>query len=691
MFVLYRSMIDVIISQIIFIASLLCFTVGGIGALLLRKNDAIANIWSNFFAILASLFGLSFAALAVMSGGDTSFSIGAFSLPFFSLSFHIDQLSAFFIFIISLISLFCSVYAIGYVKHFYKKYDIGVLGFFYNMFILGMLLVASSSNWLFFLVAWEIMSIASYFLVIYDRHDQNNVRAGFLYLIMTHVGTAFIILAALLLYKFTGSFDFASIQSASLLIPAPIKNIIFIFAIIGFGTKSGIIPFHIWLPDAHPAAPSHVSALMSGVMIKTGIYMMIRIFLYMIWPVPVWWGLALLVLGSVSSLLGVLYALTEHDIKRLLAYHSIENIGIILLGLGSALTFLSLGMPSLALLGFTAALFHTLNHAIFKSLLFLGAGSVISQTHTRNMEEYGGLIKYMPYTALFFLIGSMAISALPPFNGFFSEWLTFQSLFAGITLLSFYEKWIFILASGSLAFTGGLALACFVKAFGATFLARPRSSHVSHAKESSLSLRIGMASLALLCLLLGIGSGVMTVVLEGVGKNMAVFKNAASVVSLSGQHIVVGKNFASVSLPLLALFFMVTGGLVIYITKFIINKHQKVENNITWDCGTDLTERMEITATGFSRSIILIFRGILRPSIQHDIQYHDAQSRYLPKSRTVILKVHDVYRYYFYQPLHLAVNAVSSRVKNIQSGNTNAYILYIFIALIITLLSVLWK
>src|SRR3989344_5882219 len=319
------------------------------------------------------------------------------------------------------------------------------------------------------------MSIASYFLVVYDRNDPANIKAGSLYLVMTYVGTAFIILAFLFLYKYTGSFDFSAIASGIALVPQSVKNAIFIFALIGFGIKAGIIPLHIWLPAAHPAAPSHVSALMSGVMIKTGIYMMMRLFLDILQPVPLWWGETVLVIGAVSSLLGVLYALTEHDIKRLLAYHSIENIGIILLGLGSALTFSSLGMPSLALLGIVAALFHTVNHAVFKSLLFLGAGAVINETHTRNMEEYGGLIRYMPQTAFFFLVGSMAISAIPPFNGFFSEWLTFQSLFEGIRILDTSVRWIFILAAGVLAFTGGFAAACFVKAFGVTFLARPRS------------------------------------------------------------------------------------------------------------------------------------------------------------------------------------------------------------------------
>ncbi|MBI2463344.1 hydrogenase 4 subunit B, partial [Candidatus Peregrinibacteria bacterium] len=417
-----------------FVFLLSLFAIGAIGSLFFKKNDVLANLWQSFFAIIGSLWGILFSIGILITGRDISFSADSSVFPLLSFSFHIDMLSAFFIFVISLIALFCSIYGVGYIQHFYKKYSIGALGFFYHLFIVGMLMVVSASNALFFLMAWEIMSLASYFLVVYDRDDTNNVKAGFIYLVMTHIGTVFILLAFLILSIFAGSgltpfqfvpgsvitfdffkhssgwlatslqFDFESMRSVSFLIPAFFKNAVFVLLMIGFGTKAGIIPFHIWLPSAHPAAPSHVSALMSGVMIKTGIYMMIRMFFDVLQPVPLWWGVTVLIIGSVSALLGVLYALTEHDIKRLLAYHSIENIGIILLGLGSALVFSSFGNIPLALFGLAAALFHTLNHATFKSLLFLSAGSVINQTHTRNMEEYGGLIKYMPRTAFFFLI-----------------------------------------------------------------------------------------------------------------------------------------------------------------------------------------------------------------------------------------------------------------------------------------------
>jgi len=677
-------MIEFLSSQTSFLIFIAIFIAGAIGSLVLRKKDELANWWSSFFAIAGSLWGLAFSVSTFIAGHGLSFVAGKSSFPLLTLSVHVDMLAAFFIFVISLVALFCSIYGIGYVKHYYKKYSIGALGFFYHLFIAGMLMVVTASNGIFFLIVWEIMSIASYFLVVYDRNDENNVKAGFLYLVMTHVGTAFIIFSFLLIYKYTGSFDFEAMKSGSALIPSTIKDVIFVLAMIGFGTKAGIIPFHIWLPSAHPAAPSHVSGLMSGVMIKTGIYMMIRIFLDVLQPIPAWWGLTVLVIGAASSLLGVLYALTEHDIKRLLAYHSIENIGIILLGLGSSLLFTSLNMPALALLGLVAALFHTLNHATFKSLLFLSAGSVINQTHTRNMEEYGGLIKLMPQTAFFFLIGSMAISALPPFNGFFSEWLTFQSLFQGIANLNFTAKWIFIAAAGSLAFTGGLALACFVKAFGATFLARPRSEEVQHAKESSLSLRLGMGALAVAALLFGLFSGYVTSVLNAVGRGLGIFHDVSSFVSATSQGLAAG-NFATVSAPALFGLLIVVFIIVLLAAEYFVYRKQKVHEGVTWDCGTDLTPRMEITATGFARSIVTIFKGILKPTIQRELEYQDDKTRYLPKSRTVILSVRDILNTNFYQPIGKIVTALSERAKNIQSGNINTYILYILIALIVAL------
>ena len=669
-----------------FITTISLFVIGAIGSLFLRKKDQMANRWLSFFSVIGSIAGISLGIKQLLVMGTSSFSYSPAGLPLYSLSVNIDPLAAFFILLISSIALLCSIYGSSYIKHYYGKYSIGLLGFFYQLFIAGMLLVVAANNGIFFLLAWEIMSIASFFLVIYDYQEKENIKAGLLYLIMTHVGTVFIFIALILLYRYTGSFDFSVMRANNGFLPLQIKNIIFILALIGFGTKAGIIPLHIWLPSAHPAAPSHISALMSGVMIKTGIFMMIRIFLGVLSPIPTWWGLLVLSIGAISSLLGVLYALTEHDLKRLLAYHSIENIGIILLGLGSALTFYSINSPALALASLAAALFHTMNHAIFKSLLFLSAGAVINETHTRNMEEYGGLIKFMPQTALFFLIGSMAISALPPFNGFFSEWLTYQALFQGIVLLNPAAKLIFLFSIGSLAFTGGLALACFVKAFGVVFLARPRSEEVSHAKEAAFPLRFAMGALASLALLLGIFSAYINYFLSTVGSHLKVFQDLGLAENvLSNRGLTMQNSFGSVSGPVFFALLMLVSFLVIYVSKKLINPKQRIITGNTWDCGCDLGPRMEITATGFSRSIIVIFKNILKPRMWDEIEYHAPEHHFTAKTKTVNLEIKDIYAAYFYRPLQQIIAKTSSYMTKIQSGNVNAYVAYIFLALVITL------
>lgn len=670
-------------SSAIFFTSLLLFGIGAVGSLALSKNNKLANLWGNSFAVLGSIFSLVSSLLVLIWDQSFSFVFNS-SSSVFPVSFNVDRLSAFFIFVVSLIALAASIYAFGYVSHFYNKYNIGALGFFYNIFLAGMMMVVGAHNAIFFLVVWEIMSLASFFLVIYENKEKNNLRAGYLYFIMTHIGTAFIMMSFLLLYRFTGSFDFGVIKENIGNISPLVKSLIFIFALVGFGTKAGIIPVHIWLPLAHSAAPTHVSALMSGVMIKTGIYMFIRIFMDIMSGIPVWWGVVVLVIGAVSSLLGVLYALTEHDIKRLLAFHSIENVGIILLGLGSSLIFWAVDMKSLAIFGLVAALFHTLNHATFKALLFMGAGSVIAQTHTRNMEEYGGLIKHMPQTAFFFLVGAMAISALPPFNGFFSEWITFQSLFYGIRSLSVSVQWVFILGAGSLAFTGGLAAACFVKAFGATFLARPRSEEVKHAHEVGLSLRVAMAMLATLTLVIGFFAGPITAVLAKVAGSLTV--QSVEPVFYSGlTKFSLRDGFASVSTPLILLGLVLAVALTFFVLRVLGGK-RKIKIARTWDCGTTLGSRMEITATGFSRSIITIFRGVLQPTKQVEVVYKDAATKYFTSANAVNLGIKDIYMSSFYRPMQDLVTKLSTYARKIQLGNINVYILYIFLALIILLL-----
>ncbi len=679
-------MITLLLSSTGFFGFLSLFLVGALGSLLCMRRDALANYVGNSFAALGSLGALVFSFVALTSGRAPTFTLPA-ALPWLNFSIHIDPLSAFFMMVISLISVFCSIYALGYVRHFYGTYNIGSLGFFFNVFIASTLLVASAHNALLFLIVWELMALSSFFLVIYEHKQKENVEAGYLYFIMTHTGTAFILMSFLLLFRATGSFDFDTIRASGAMISPLMASLIFVSALIGFGIKTGIIPLHIWLPSAHPAAPSHVSAVMSGVMIKTGIYMLVRIGFDLLPHTQLWWGFLVITLGAVSSIFGVLYALAEHDIKRLLAYHSIENIGIIFLGLGSALVFAALNQPTLALLGLVAALFHTLNHAIFKALLFLAGGAAVGQVHTRNIERYGGLIRFMPVTALCFLIGAMAISGLPPFNGFFSEWLTFQALFVGAAL-SLPTKMLFVVAIAALAYTGGLAAACFVKAFGAIFLARPRSEAVSHAVEATFPMQFAMAMLASLTVIVGFCAGKISLMLAGVATSMQALSGAALPGHFILAEVSVREGFATLSMPaVLAVLLMALGA--IGLLTAILSRKQCVTTGPTWDCGTALTPRMEITATGFSHSIIVVLRSVLRPTRQSAVEYHDAALRYFPKSRSVHFATPDVFLA-LYRPISRGMTRLSADVRRIQNGNVNAYILYIALTLLILLFILAW-
>ena len=374
-----------------------------------------------------------------------------------------------------------------------------------------MLLVVVARNGVLFLMSWELMSLASFFLVTLEDEKESVRRAGWIYLVAMHLGTAFLLALFLLLGKNAGSLDFERLSTAA----AP-SGVFFLLAVIGFGTKAGFIPMHVWLPEAHPAAPSHVSAVMSGVMIKTGIYGLLRM-LTLLGPPPAWWGWTLVAIGVVSGILGVLYALSQHDLKRLLAYHSVENIGIIALGLGVGVLGISYQNPTMAALGLTGGLLHVVNHAVFKSLLFLGAGSVLHATGTGELDRLGGLLKRMPVTGATFLIGAAAISGLPPLNGFVSEFLIYLGAIAGLgSQAHIAPAWplMSVLVVGGLALIGGLAAACFTKAFGIVFLGEPRSGEAAHAHEAGAAMRWPMVVLAGLCVLIGLAAPLWPLVLQ---------------------------------------------------------------------------------------------------------------------------------------------------------------------------------
>ena len=484
----------------LFFGLILFYLIGAVSSVLFNKKDRVCAFISFISAAVGSVFGIVFS-LSVIFGGTFSLSLPGTS--FLQFGIFVDALSAFFILVISVAVFAVSVYSIGYVREYFGKKNIGYLGFLYNIFILSMMLVVTANNAVMFLIVWELMSVISYFLVVYEHEKPETRKAGFIYIVMTHIGTGFIILSFLIFAGSSSSFNFETFRAAGTSMPPLLKDLAYIFALIGFGAKAGIVPLHIWLPYAHPAAPSNVSALMSGVIIKTAIFMLIRVFFDFLGGGFAWWGYLVLAVGTLSAIIGILYAVVEPDIKRMLAFSSIENVGIILIGIGASMIFLEGGRPVLAAIAAIAALYHLLNHSVFKGLLFMGAGSIIFSTHTKNIENLGGLIKKMPVSSVLILVGVLSISALPPFSGFVSEWLTFQSLLLGFNFNTF-TMIVLSISAAVLALTGALAAFCFLKTFGIGFLALPRSEHAEHAKEANTPMLLGMGIFAVLSILLGV-------------------------------------------------------------------------------------------------------------------------------------------------------------------------------------------
>jgi hydrogenase-4 component B len=606
-------------------------------------------------------------------------------VPYISFTLCLDPLGLFFTLIVSLLGLALSVYSIGYAEGFLGRKNVGVLALLFNVALLATTTVFLADNAFFFLLAWELMALSIFCLVCFE-HEKSEARdAGVLFFVMSHIGTGCITLGFLILFQASGGYGFHGFHNIGETMTAGSRNAAFLLFLAGFGLKAGIIPLHIWLPAAHPAAPSNVSALMSGVIIKTGIYGITRVMFDFLGTPPNWWGVSVLAIGTLSAVLGVLYALMEHDLKRLLAYHSIENIGIILMGLGASLMFLHTGHHVLAALALVAGLYHTINHAVFKALLFLGAGSVLHATHTRNMEEMGGLAKRMPYTAFFFLVGAVAISALPPLNGFVSEWLTYQSLLQGYGTTSSLIRLMFPLAGAMLALTGALAAACFVKAYGITFLAQPRSEHASQAREVSLSMLFGQAFLAVVCVVLGLFPVAFIHLLDPLtrqltGQELSARLGSAQDLVLSGVNAT-GGSVSTLGLVLTAVCLLpIPLGLWL-----VFGRGAKVSRSTTWDCGLrGLTSRMEYTATGFSKPIRMIFSALFRP--RREVQREYDFSPFFAKTLRFESHVEEVFLTQIYRPLYGLLWYASRRMRALQAGSLQAYLSYIFVTLLLLLL-----
>jgi hydrogenase-4 component B len=638
-----------------------------------RHRAASASVYG--VALGATTIAMAVAAgslLAQHPPADTQLPLG---LPWLGAHFRLDALTAFFLLVVNLGGAAASLFALGYGRH--EDSPARVLPF-YPAFLAGMNLVVLADDAFTFLFSWEFMSLTSWALVMAHHRRSGNAAAGYIYLLMASLGTLALLFAFGLLAGPGGGYAFDAMREAA---PAPsVAGVVLALALIGAGSKAGLVPLHVWLPLAHPAAPSHVSALMSGVMTKVAVYAFVRIVFDLLGPPAWWWGALVPLLGGVTAVLGVLYALMQHDLKRLLAYHTVENIGIIFIGLGLALAFQANGMQAAAALALTAALFHVFNHSVFKSLLFFGAGAVLGATGERDMERLGGLIHRMPLTAFAFLIGSAAISALPPFNGFVSEWLTFQAILLSPALPQWLLKFLVPAIGALLALSAALAAACFVKAFGVTFLGRPRTPLARDAAETDRWSLAAMFAFAALCLLAGIIPGQFLDTLAPVTQ------------ALVGAHLPLQQERAWLTIVPIAASRSSYSGLLLFsfiamaawITTWVIHRWASAatRRSAAWDCGfPDPSPLTQYTAGSFSQPIRRVFGSVVFRARETVDMPPPGDAR--PARFEVHL--HDVPWDLFYVPAANAVTFTADRLNKVQFMTIRGYLTLVFGALVVLL------
>lgn len=720
----------------LFFLSLFIIFAGGQLSLFM-KNQFNAIKWVSVSSMVTgSVTGFVDTIPRLLNSGEYTTSLStshSFNyLQSFTLSFRIDPLSAFFLMIIFAISLMASVYSFHYMDKPERALATAVNYFFFSLLVVSMCLVVTASNMIAFMLSWEMMSISSFFLVIYNYKSKENRRAGYLYFVFSHVGAMFILSSFGVLYSFTG--DFALGQTATLTQNS--KLLIFILAFIGFGSKAGLFPFHIWLPHAHPAASSHISALMSGVMIKTGIYGIIRIYsiLYFAAPSMVnsqvtgnsqFVGNMVIVAGVISGILGIVYALGQHDMKRLLAYSSMENIGIILIGLGIGMVGVSSGNPIMALLGFSGGLLHVLNHSIFKSLLFMGAGVVLHKTGSRSIDALGGLLKNMRITGTTFLVGSLAISGLPPFNGFISEFFIYMGGFKGASMNDFSVNNLAMagfavngvtmsrmtfpmatLAIVSLAVIGGLALACFTKVVGVVFQGEPRTRAAQNVNEKGLAMLIPMVVLALFCIFIGffpelpvlmsiqavLSLDIIHILNTGVAGGVTVCSElAASGVGVGGAGAVGGveQSIVEMATRMVGMAGTISGAAMIFIAVILsvmmlrnfAYRNKTITTSGTWGCGfTKPTAKMQYTGSSYSASIVDFFK----PFAPIDEDHSPVKGRMASRSHYQS-HVNDIAELYMDSLTLRPILFLFDKLHWIQHGDIHLYIGYILLAIIVTM------
>jgi hydrogenase-4 component B len=599
-------------------------------------------------------------------------------LPWLGAHLRIDALSAVFLFVVNLGGALASLYGLGYGRH--EKAPARVLPFF-PVFLAAMNLVVLADDAFTFLLCWELMSLVSWGLVVAHHEDAENRRAGQIYLVMASFGTLALLLGFGLLAGAGGAYDFTSIREAAA--GAPTSTLVLALVLIGAGSKAGLVPLHVWLPLAHPAAPSHVSALMSGVMTKVAVYAFVRIAFDLLGE-SVWWhGALVLALGGGTAALGVLYALMQHDLKRLLAYHTVENIGIIFIGLGLALAFEAAGMSAAAALALTAALFHALNHSLFKSLLFMGAGSVVSATGHRDMEQLGGLIHRMPLTAFAFLAGCVAISALPPLNGFVSEWLTFQAILQSPDLPQWTLKLLVPAVGGLLALSAALAAACFVKAFGVSFLGRPRSASAARAHETDRWQLGAMLVLVALCVAAGVVPGFVIDALAPVTQLLVADRMPVQQAVPWLSIVPVAEARSSYNGWLVLLFIAFGAGFAAWAIHRFASR--AVRRAPAWDCGfPGVGPQGQYTATSFAQPIRRVFGPLVFAASEQVDMAPPGDAR--PSRLVVVLR--DRIWDGLYAPLARVIDIAAERLNRLQFLTIRRYLTLVFLALVLLLLVV---
>ncbi|MDQ0394399.1 hydrogenase 4 subunit B [Labrys monachus] len=666
------------------VAVLLCGVAALLGTSVLaiavsRHRSATRLVYSATLGISAVLLALAVGHLATDATATSTVAL-PLGLPWIGARFHLDALATFFLVVVNLGGAASSLYGLGYGLH--ESAPHRVLPFF-PAFLAGMNLVLLADDAFTFLLSWEFMSLASWLLVMAHHRDQDNRRAGYIYLVMASFGTFALLLAFGLLSGSSGDYTFEAIRAGG---PTPlVAAAVLGLMLLGAGSKAGLVPLHVWLPLAHPAAPSHVSALMSGVMTKVAVYGFIRVVFDLLGP-PSWWsGVVVLFFGGLTAVLGILHALMEKDLKRLLAYSTIENIGIIFVSLGLALAFGANAMGWAAALALTAALFHVLNHAFFKSLLFFGAGAVLTATGERDMEKLGGLIHRMPLTSFVFLVGCVAISALPPFNGFVSEWLAFQAVLQSPDLPQWALKVMVPAVGGLLALSAALAAACFVKAFGITFLGRPRSAAVERAQEVDRCSLAAMFILASLCLLAGILPGVVIDGLAPVTLSLVGTRMPPQMTQPWLSIVPIAESRSSYNGLLVFLFIAVSASLAAYAIHRFASR--ALRRGPAWGCGfQDIGPSGQYTAVSFAQPLRRVFAFAFRASEEVDMP---APGSTVPARLTVTM--HDLAWEWLYVPITDAVDYAIERLNYLQFLTIRSYLSLVFVYLVALLLALtLW-